>query len=122
VWTNTPLLSRRARDLCRRDRPPPRIDRPEATAVSKNRDDEPVREVSGGIETHQPPLLDAGVLSDLLAGSGLSAVLPVDREAFARTHLYDVLAASTAITGLARGEGRGVDLVAVRAWLAALAG
>lgn len=94
----------------------------EPTVIAHNRGGDPVRESSGGIEVHRPPLFDAGALFDLLAGSGPSPVPPADREAFARTLLYDVLAASTAITGLARGERGGVDLVVAHDWLAALAG
>lgn len=74
----------------------------EPTVISRNRGGDPEGECLDGIEVHRPPLFDACDLFDLLAESDL--------------------AASTAISGLVRADGRPFDLVAAHDWLASLAG
>lgn len=92
------------------------------TVISHNRGGDPVRECADGIEVRRPLLFDACDLVDLLTESGASTLLPSRKDSLSASLLYDILAASTAISDLARAGGRRFDLVAAHDWLATLAG
>jgi glycogen(starch) synthase len=94
----------------------------EITIFSRNRGDDPLRDLWEGIEVYRPYLMNFTGVLPILVPPDIQKWSDRGQEFFQETLHYNFMAASVLVNQLVRMEGRSFDIVVAHDWLSAMAG